>query len=380
MTNPRQTLTYGLLGVSLVSGARFVVSKLIEARGIAGQLYADGTPVGGDFINLWSAAKLVLVGRSAEIYRSAAFMDYEKTFTGAAIGHRVWAYPVPSLLAIWPFGLMGFYLSLAVWSVLGLAVLAYGARRFGFSWLETAIILVSPASLLSLYYGQTGNLMVGLLLVALSLRHTEPAPIISAALLTLKPQAGFLLPVLWVYQRRWWPLAITAGLVLALIALATALFGISAWRDYLGDTLVQLSLLERYGFGPFMSMIPSVFMAMRVLQVEGDTAFLIHAIFAVVIGAVLLIRLWQVTDPERRVALILIATALITPYLHNYDLTVLLCGALLVARRWPATSLGSLGVNLLVIAALMLPLAVVGLNLAGVPISPLLILPLLFLA
>ena len=95
----------------------------------------------GDFINLWTAAKLVLSDRVPDIYRVDQFMAYQDTFTGGAdIGLRLWAYPPHSLLLVWPFGLFGFYAALALWSLIGLAVLVAGARRFGFDRLEIAII------------------------------------------------------------------------------------------------------------------------------------------------------------------------------------------------------------------------------------------------
>ncbi|MEO5805763.1 glycosyltransferase 87 family protein [Devosia sp.] len=158
----------------------------------------------------------------------------------------------------------------------------------------------------------------------------------------------------------------TAALTMALVAVASLLFGIGAWRDYLGDTLPLLGQLERFGTGPFMYMVPSAFMALRLLTGNGDLALLLHLGFATVVGIIVLVRLWQVNDPVRRAALVMIATALMTPYLHNYDLVVVLCGALLV--------------GVLVAVALILPNAVVTLNALGIPVSPLLILPLLFLA
>ena len=66
--------------------------------------------------------------------------------------------------------------------------------------------------------------------------------------------------------------------------------------------------------------------------------------------------------------------------MHNYDLALLLCGALLVGRRWYSTETGPFRAPFLVIVAWALPHIVVGLNRVGAPISPLLILPLLFLA
>src|SRR5690606_7004490 len=97
-------------------------------------------------------------------------MAAEIAMTGRPIGLRLWAYPPHSLLMVWPAGLAGFYPALAGWTVLGLVVLWAGARRFGFSRLEAAILLLSPATLLNAYYGQTGSLACGLVLIALSSR------------------------------------------------------------------------------------------------------------------------------------------------------------------------------------------------------------------
>jgi hypothetical protein len=78
--------------------------------------------------------------------------------------------------------------------------------------------------------------------------------------------------------------------------------------------------------------------------------------------------------------MVLVATALMTPYMHNYDLALLLCGALLVSRRWSSSEKRPLWGELLVMIAWALPQLVVFVNTIGLPISPLLILPLLFMA
>jgi hypothetical protein len=125
-----------------------------------------------------------------------------------------------------------------------------------------------------------------------------------------------------------------------------------------------------------MLMIPSAFMALRTLGVDGDLAATIHLGFAAIVVAVLVWRLISVKDTAARAAMLLIATVLVTPYMHNYDLTILLAGALLVGRIWA----GRPAVFILVAIAWALPQLVIVLNGAGVPLSPLLILPLFGLA
>lgn len=381
MNDPRHTFKIVLLTLGVLHLTYFCYVKYAETAGIAGLLYPNGTPVGGDFINLWSAARLVLSGAISDIYQVDRFMAYEQAFTGSGIGLRLWAYPPHSLLFAWPLGFLGFYPAFAVWSVAGLVLLFLGARRFGFDQLETAVILVSPATVLNLYYGQTGSFATGLLLLALSARKGDDRlSIAAAAVLTIKPQAGFLLPVAWAFQRRWRMIGWTALATIALVAIATASFGIAAWREYLADTLPKLSQLEREGSGPFMTMIPSAFMALRIATGNADLALAGHAAFAIAVVAVLVIRLWRLNNRIRQCALVLIATALMTPYIHNYDLALLLCGALLVARRGPETGVSSTLVKVLVGFAWALPQFVVALNMHGLPVSPLLVLPLLFLA
>ncbi|HEV2505838.1 MAG TPA: glycosyltransferase family 87 protein [Mesorhizobium sp.] len=382
MNKGGHTLKLFLLAMGLAHLVGFFLYKYDQLSNINGLLYSNGTPVGGDFINLWTAARMELTGQAGKIYSVADFDAYQKTLVGGAnLGLRLWAYPPHSLLFVWPLGLIGYYPAFAAWSALGLIALFVGARRFGFDRLETAVLLTSPATILNLYHGQSGSLITALVLLALSARTSRDAiPAVAAAVLTTKPQGGFLLPLLWAFQRRWWMVLYTGLISLVILGFTIAIFGIEPWRDYLTDTLPALSDLERNGTGPFMAMIPSVFMAMRIVMGKSDIALVVHVIFAIMVGGVFLWRLWHVRDPERRAALLLLTTVLVTPYIHNYDLALLLAGALIVARRpWVAGG-GPFKAELPVILAWVLPQFVLFLNTAGLPISSLLILPLLFLA
>lgn len=370
-----------VLALGILHLVWFVITRWGETAAISGLLYADGRPVGGDFINLWTTGRLILSGRIADIYNPEAFMAAEIAMTGAPIGLRLWAYPPHSLLLAGPFGMLGFYPTLFVWSLLGLVILWLGARRFGFSPLDCVVLLLSPASVLNVYYGQTGNLAAGLMLLALSSRtKTDALPPIAAALLTLKPQAGFLLPLLWLIEKRWRAIAIAGGLTIGLAGLSLAMFGVPTWLSWLGETVPRLERLEKHGSGPFMTMIPSIFMGLRVVGIEGELAFSLHWAAAGLIAIVLVYRLVYVSDPRRRAALVLVGATLITPYIHNYDLGLLLAGALIVSRRLPPAPFSSATPATVLLIAWALPHLVEIFGRAGIPLSPLLVLPLLLLA
>ena len=297
-----------------------------------GILMHPNAPFGGDFVNLWTVGKLLLDDGISTIYDPDAFMAYQTAFTKAPIGLRLWAYPPHSLLFAWPAGLPGFFAGFVLWSGFGLAALVVGSRRYGFDWRETVILAGSPASLLCVYYGQTGNLFTGLMLIALAPRGRNGAASLAAALLTMKPQIGFLLPLLWIIQRRWVTIVVTGALFAALIVAALALFGQQPWRDYLTLTAPVLSALEREGTGSFLLMIPSLFISLRLLGLSGDAALMIHAGFAAVVFLLLARSLAGRIGPQRQAALVLVATCLIGPYVHIYDLTLLVAAALILLR------------------------------------------------
>jgi len=372
----------GLRELVAVSAVFFVVAIALRSPqllGLSGITYPDGRVFGGDFINLWSAGRLVLEHRLDEIYQPAAFQAFEEALAGAGIGLRLWVYSPYSLFLAVPFGLLDFYPAFLLWTVLGLGVLWLGARRFGLGTLESAVILVSPATQLCIDNGQTGNLAAGLLLLALApkSRRFWIAPL-AATILTIKPQLGLLLPVFWALERRWRDIAITSVLVVALVGLGLLVFGRPAWEAYLGQTLPMLSALERYGSGPFTAMIPSVFMSMRILTGNADLALLIHALFAGLIAIVVIWCMARAIDPSLRAGLAMIGTVLITPYIHNYDLNLLCCACVLALRPGPPDTPGTGIAPRVVFYAFMVPILVMYLNVLGVPLSPLLMLPVVF--
>lgn len=367
------------LHLLLVATLAYLIVRATQYAGILfesdGYLHGPGRPFGGDYVNLWSAARLVLSGGFETIYRPDAFAAFERSFVGENIGFRLWAYPPHVLVLIWPFALGGYHAMFVVWTLLGLGVLAAGARRFGFTWVETAILTLSPASLQCIAAGQSGSIATGLMLFAFAGTSLKtPSSAVAAALLTVKPQTGFLIPVLWLMHRRWGLIAATALLAALLITISVIVFGRQTWAEYLTVTLPALSAFEQTGEGPFLYMIPSLFIALRLLGVEGATVSSIHIAFAAAVLLVLLWRLRRTTAGHQQVALIMIATCLITPYLHNYDLGLLLAGALIALRSRGQGAAGETISTLGVAIAWVLPIVIAPLGQSGLPISPLLIL------
>ena len=363
-----------LAAAALISAA-FVVRAVLILGAASERLVAPHQPLGGDFINLHAVGQLLLAGRLDDIYDPEDLMAFEHTIIDASIGLRLWAYPPHSLLVSWPFGFGSYETAFALWSLLGVLALLFAARRYGLGWFEAVLLAFSPAAVTCVLLGQTGNLMTAMLLLALSARSNRDAVSISGTLLlTLKPQMGLLVPLVWLLRRRWGLIAWTSAGLVALLGLSLVVFGTDVWAAYLSETVPLLTRLEKGGTGPFMLMIPSLFMSGRLFGLDGDTALVVHLVFAAAVFALLVWRLLRTASPRRQDALVLVGIALISPYLHLYDLAIVSAAVLMLLREAPETTGWRAGARQLVLTLVwLLPILLMPMNAAGLPLSPLLL-------
>jgi arabinofuranan 3-O-arabinosyltransferase len=124
---------------------------------------------------------------------------------------------------------------------------------------------------------QNGFLTSGLALWFLSLRERRPILAgICLGALTIKPQLGFLFPILLVIERRW-TVMLVAGLTTVVMVLASiAAFGYAVWPSHALEVLpFQREVMMKLG-GTFLTMMPSAFGMARLSGYESDTALAIH--------------------------------------------------------------------------------------------------------
>jgi len=159
---------------------------------------------------------------------------------------------------------------------------------------------------------------------------------IFAALLTIKPHLGLLIPPILLARRAWRTILVAAAVAMALVAVSGALFGFDMWYDYLTRmSRFQAALLaDRTSF--FLGMMPGSFTQLTYTMGASDAlAWAVH----ILVGLAALLLVWRA---ERRGAslhelafIAATATFLILPYAFNYDMTVVALGfALLLFGRW----------------------------------------------
>ena len=199
-----------------------------------------GTHFGLDFVNFWSAGRLVLEGLVAQGYDPAAYKALLKGWFAPATVFTNLSYP-PSLLPwLAPLAALPFYWAYAVWAVIGVA--AFNLASLGRwpkrdDWQLSALLVMSPVVISNIVFGQIALIMTLLFVGAMRVLPTRPVLAgVMIGLLTMKPQLGVLLPVFLLATGAWRAMAAAAATAVALLAVSTAMFGVQPWLSYVFDT------------------------------------------------------------------------------------------------------------------------------------------------
>jgi len=317
-----------------------------------------GQIAGRDFLLFWGAGKLAAQARFDELYAPDGIPSAVPSPTaGRADAYTYFAYPPHLLLALRPLARLPYARAWFVWSAAGLLALLSAA---GGPRLRVVLLLLSPAVLVSLEFGQTGLFTGALLLAGIRLLDRRPALAgLCFGLLTIKPQLGVLVPFALVAGRHHRALLAAVATVVA-CALATLLaLGPAAFAAWLSaDTFATARGFLEHGSGAGLLLSPTVFVALRPLGIGVAYAAQAAAALLALAGVVIAFRR---RHPLAGAALVVGGT-LASPYLHNYDL---------VAYGAVVAALALRGGGPLVAVAWTTPIAVLYLAQAGLPVAPL---------
>ena len=284
-----------------------------------------GLGIPTDFVNVWSAGRLVLDGHPALAYD----WDIQKQVQVAVLGQSydgnfAWHYPPPFLfvaavLAHFPYA-VAFIGWAAVSLVPYLAVMrAIVGRSFGL-----LLALAFPVVFTNTLVGQNGFLTASLIGGTLCLMPTRPVLSgICLGLLSYKPQYGLLFPLALIAASQW-KVFFTAGTVAILMAsLSWLAFGSESWQAFFHWMPMFSQAFLTEGRAPWGKM-QSIFALVRYFGGTEQLAWVFQWIMSGAV-AVLLALIWRsrsVSYPLKAASLAA-GALLITPYLFLYDLMVL---------------------------------------------------------
>jgi len=337
----------------------------------------DTNIVDRDFANYWVGGRLVLGGNALLLFDQPAYYAHLKTLFGEYYRVHAWSYPPHALPLVAPLGFLEYRPALVVFLAVTFALFAAAAAAFVKRYASSAskpllALALAGFVLLQIETTQNGFLMAALLLAALAFLRERPVIAgLCLALLTIKPQLGFLVPLIAIFDRNWRVLAWAAVFTVLLVGVSLAWFGVEPWRAYIDAVIPYQRHVMTHWRGEFLYMMPGVFGAARSLGYDPGMAFRVQLLVSVIAGVTLIALLMRLRDPLDRAGAVLIGTFLVSPYAFNYDMGAMSVAAACLALRaadggrgWAAGVYGALAV---------LPAAVSPLAMHGAPVAPLLL-------
>lgn len=331
-----------------------------------------GFPIGRDFINNWMAGRSAFLGGPASWFDAATYNAALREVTGHPdFPAFYWSYPPHLVLIAWPLGLLPYLPAYLLWCAAGLALYVMAARCAGAERSDTWFLLLSPAVAVNVFFGQNGFLTAALLIGVLANLDRRPLWAgILCGLLTIKPQFGFLLPILLLMTGRWRVIA-AAVAATALVVLVTAVwFGPAVWVSYVTEVMPQQRGLILDAGGLNWPMVASAFVNAYRLGLSVDVAWAVQAVTSCCAVAMVVWTFWRRRDPELSLALFVTATFLFSPWMLNYDMVVFGWVVTLLRKR-PDNTVAD---HALALAVWTLPLAMMALGAWRIP-TAMLVLP-----
>lgn len=258
-----------------------------------------------DFISLWVAGKMAMSGAANQIYDSSLSGAF-----AAQLGLRDvinFPYPPHALLFFAPFGLIPPIPAYFAWNLAMAAFFVWAARPHLPRGFPPILVVLTPAALTCMDFGQTGLLFGGLWLLAF--RGRWPA----VTLMTFKPHLA-LLGILSIRTARSLMMATLFGVIL--LGVTAILWGPSLWADFLHHTISHAADMGTRKRWFFAGVSPAIGYGML-----GWIPFAIA-------GGLLLARNVNVFTAAT-------ASLLISPYGFHYDMTVACLGfGLTIFGNW----------------------------------------------
>ena len=311
-------------------------ASMLQAAWVAhGWIFDEnGLGIPTDFVNVWSAGRLVLDGHPALAYD----WDIQKKVQVAVLGQSyegnfAWHYPPPFLFVASALAYLPYGAAYAGWAAVSfvpyLALMrAIVGRSFGL-----LLAAAFPVVLTNALVGQNGFLTASLIGGTLYLMPTRPVLSgICLGLLSYKPQYGLLFPLVLIAASQW-KVFFTAGTVaLALASLSWLAFGTESWQAFFHWMPMFSQAFLTEGRAPWGKM-QSIFALVRYLEGSEQLAWILQWIMSGTV-AVVLALIWRsrsVSYPLKAASLSA-GALLITPYLFLYDLMVLAIAVAFLVR------------------------------------------------
>lgn len=344
-------------------GALFFSYVYMAVKSIAMGIQVDHF---GDFFALWSTSVATHEGHPALNYDPVALHAKQVEMGLNPHYQNPFPYPPTFLLFLGPLG--AFSLAVAFWVFMIPSFALYmwamvgGREKLPQWWMGAAI---APATGVTLISGQSGFLSGGLMLAGLRLAKDWPiASGVMFGLLTFKPQLGVLVPVALIAAGLWRTIASACATVVVCFVITSLVYGWDIWRIWLHSILDYA-----HDFDVVAGLMPTIEGNMEMLGAPRNVA-LIAQIFVSVPVTILVWRAFRGGVTPAGIALLTVATFLVTPHAFNYDMPMMTAAIIwYVDDRYRASRSLDVGELIAVLLATLLPFIMLHLRETHMPFS-----------
>lgn len=309
-----------------------------------------------DFSLFWVAARLAAAGAPALAYDAPATDAALAAIADMPPGRTLpYFYPPPFLLLCLPLAALPYLLALFAFQLASFTAFAALLWRQIPPAAGRLAVLAQPACLIAFLSTQNGFFSAACFAAA-SL-WLDRAPIAAGAALGLmvcKPQLALAVPLCLLAARRYTALLACGGTAVALMAGALAAFGWGTWQGFIASfpLVRQKLLLDQLDWTRLLS----PYTALRLLHLPPGAALAAQGAVALAVIAASAWACRRRPGAAAEAGLMAAAAALATPHVMDYDLVILLPGAVFLLQRAIGDTAGKgfLGYEKLVLFALSL--------------------------
>lgn len=310
--------------VAVISGVLGAAMLAFLALAGEGTLDPFGQPIGTDFSAFWHAGRIANGGNPAaawnlEILNSAV----RATHVGSDFA-TAWVYPPVFLLVASPLAVLPYLPALFLWQLLGVVAITWALSAILKDRWAVLVCLASPLTPMVLGHGQNAFLTSALLgggLLALTEARPGRAGLFGA--LTFKPQLALQIAPLLLFTRNWGAIGASLLVSSALIGVSLLLWGVDAWLAFVERSALPRRFMEEGAVGHYKS--ASLFAMARHWGAALGFSYALQAVGAA--GGLALLWRLRAASPFVLCAAACAAIALSTPYLLDYDMTIVGLGA-----------------------------------------------------
>jgi hypothetical protein len=324
----------------LLGGMFSLVLLLSDLATNTGGLINGGVYWGRDFINMWTGGHLIRAGRVETLFDLQAYGQFQQALFGNVSAHN-YSYPPSSYPLAALISLLPYWAALVSWLVATGTLFVFACRAW---WPRAAgpifLALLTPAALINIWAGHYGFLLGALFLLGWQRLEKHPLQAgVLFGLMLIKPHLAILVPLVLLIRGEWRAIAAAAATVLLFTGATSAVYGWQCWWDFLFHTSALQAGMIDAGGKFFGLMSPSVATAMLQMGSGWTSALTVQGIVAT--AAIAMVAIAARSGASIREVALLSATAtfLVLPYSFNYDMTVVMLGALTVVYSAEATAL-----------------------------------------